>query len=83
MARRAERVAGRFQRLKLKLGGGDGQDVERVRAVRGVTDVPLQVDVNESWSLDEALEALPRARRARRRSTASSRCPPAIPAAPS
>ena len=59
MARRAERVAGRFKRLKLKLGGADGQDVERVRAVRGVTDVPLQVDVNEWWSLDEALDALP------------------------
>ena len=59
MARRAERVAGRFKRLKLKLGAGDGLDVERVRAVRGVTDVPLQVDVNECWSLDEALEALP------------------------
>jgi L-Ala-D/L-Glu epimerase len=59
MARRAERVAGRFKRLKLKLGGGDGNDVERVRAVRGVTDVPLQVDVNEWWSLDEALDALP------------------------
>jgi len=33
--------------------------VERVRAVREVSDVPLQVDVNEAWSLDEALEALP------------------------
>ena len=59
MARRAEKVAGRFKRLKLKLGARDGQDVERVRAVRGVTDVPLQVDVNEYWTLDEALEALP------------------------
>jgi len=59
MARRAEKVRGRFKRLKLKLGGGDGLDVERVRAVRGVSDVPLQVDVNEFWSLDEALEALP------------------------
>src|SRR4029079_4452990 len=59
MARRAEKVRGRFKRLKLKLGGGDGLDVERVRAVRGVSDVPLQVDVNEAWSLDEALEALP------------------------
>jgi L-Ala-D/L-Glu epimerase / N-acetyl-D-glutamate racemase len=59
MARRAERVAGRFRRLKLKLGAGDGNDVERVRAVRGVTDLPLQVDVNEAWSLDEALDALP------------------------
>ncbi len=57
MARRAERAAGRFRRLKLKLGGGDGLDVERVRAVQGVTDLPLQVDVNEWWSLDEALEA--------------------------
>jgi L-alanine-DL-glutamate epimerase-like enolase superfamily enzyme len=59
MARRAERVRGRFKRLKLKLGGRDGLDVERVRAVHGVADVPLQVDVNEYWSLDEALEALP------------------------
>ena len=59
MARRAERAAARFRRLKLKLGGGDGLDVERVRAVRGVTDLPLLVDVNEWWSLDEALDALP------------------------
>ena len=59
MARRAEHVAARFRRLKLKLGGGDGLDVERVRAVRGVTDLPLMVDVNEWWSLEEALDALP------------------------
>jgi L-alanine-DL-glutamate epimerase-like enolase superfamily enzyme len=59
MARRAEKVAGRFARLKLKLGGGDGLDVDRVRAVRGVTTVPLQVDVNEWWSVDEALDAIP------------------------
>jgi L-alanine-DL-glutamate epimerase-like enolase superfamily enzyme len=59
MARRAEKVAGRFHRLKLKLGARDGLDVERVRAVRSVTDAPLQVDVNEAWSLDEALEYLP------------------------
>jgi L-Ala-D/L-Glu epimerase / N-acetyl-D-glutamate racemase len=57
MARRAGQAAGRFRRLKLKLGGGDGLDVERVRAVRGVTDRPLQVDVNEWWSLGEALDA--------------------------
>jgi L-Ala-D/L-Glu epimerase len=60
MARRAENAAPRFKRLKLKLGGGDGLDVERVRAVRAVTELPLQVDVNEWWSLEEALEALPR-----------------------
>jgi L-Ala-D/L-Glu epimerase len=56
MARRAEAVGRRFHRLKLKLGGADGLDVERVRAVRSVTDLPLQVDVNEYWNLDEALE---------------------------
>jgi L-Ala-D/L-Glu epimerase len=60
MARRAELATRTFRRLKLKLGGGDGLDVERVAAVRGVTDLPLQVDVNEWWSLDEALDALPR-----------------------
>ena len=59
MARRAERAASTYRRLKLKLGGGDGLDVERVRAVRGVTDLPLMVDVNEWWSLEEALDALP------------------------
>jgi L-Ala-D/L-Glu epimerase len=60
MAGRAEKALDRFRRLKLKLGGRDGLDVERVRAVRGVAgDLPLQVDVNEAWSLDEALEALP------------------------
>jgi L-alanine-DL-glutamate epimerase-like enolase superfamily enzyme len=60
MARRAEKAAQRgFRRLKLKLGGRDGLDAERVRAVRAVTDLPLQCDVNEAWSLDEALEYLP------------------------
>ncbi|MGH3001732.1 MAG: enolase C-terminal domain-like protein, partial [Gaiellaceae bacterium] len=60
MARRAEKTAPRgFRRLKLKLGGRDGLDAERVRAVRAATDLPLQCDVNEAWSLDEALELLP------------------------
>jgi L-alanine-DL-glutamate epimerase-like enolase superfamily enzyme len=60
MARRTERIASRgFRRLKLKLGGRDGLDAERVSAVRSVTDLPLQCDVNEAWSLDEALELLP------------------------
>jgi L-alanine-DL-glutamate epimerase-like enolase superfamily enzyme len=60
MARRAEAAAKRgFKRLKLKIGGRDGLDLERVRAVRAVTELPLQVDVNEYWTLDEALELLP------------------------
>jgi L-alanine-DL-glutamate epimerase-like enolase superfamily enzyme len=62
MAAKAARAheTGRFKRLKLKLGAGDARDVDRVRAVREVADVPLQVDVNEYWSLEEALDALPR-----------------------
>ncbi len=58
MARRATRAVD-FVRLKLKLGAGDGRDVERVRAVREVTRAPLQVDVNEAWTFDEAVAALP------------------------
>jgi L-alanine-DL-glutamate epimerase-like enolase superfamily enzyme len=58
MARRAAKATN-FQRLKLKLGARDGLDVERVRAVRATTELPLQVDVNEYWTLEEALEALP------------------------
>jgi L-alanine-DL-glutamate epimerase-like enolase superfamily enzyme len=58
MARRAARAAD-FVMLKLKLGARDGLDVERVRAVREATDQPLRVDVNEYWTLDEALDALP------------------------
>ena len=58
MARRAEKVDSRFKRLKLKLGGQDGLDVERVRAVRGATTLPMQVDVNEGWDPDEALDNL-------------------------
>ncbi|MCL4289511.1 MAG: dipeptide epimerase [Thermoleophilia bacterium] len=61
MAARAARVdaEGRFRRLKLKLGARDGLDVERVRAVRAVSGRPLQVDVNEYWTVDEALDAIP------------------------
>jgi L-alanine-DL-glutamate epimerase-like enolase superfamily enzyme len=60
MARRAEAAErGGYRRLKLKLGGRDGLDLDRVRAVRSATSVPLQVDVNEYWSLDEALDLLP------------------------
>ena len=58
MARRAEKVDPRFKRLKLKLGAGDGLDVERVRAVRDTTALPMQVDVNEGWEADEALDNL-------------------------
>jgi L-alanine-DL-glutamate epimerase-like enolase superfamily enzyme len=60
MARQAQHWSdGRFRRLKLKLGGADRLDVERVRAVRAATSLPLQVDVNERWSFDEARDTIP------------------------
>jgi L-alanine-DL-glutamate epimerase-like enolase superfamily enzyme len=58
-ARKAERVTD-FKSLKLKLGGRDGQDVDRVRAAREVWEGPIRVDVNEYWTLDEALDSIPR-----------------------
>ena len=58
MADNARGAAARgFRRLKLKIGGRDGLDLARVRAVReACPGLPLQVDVNEYWSLEEALE---------------------------
>src|SRR5262245_8181189 len=59
MAAKAERAT-EFKGLRLKLGGRDGKDVGRVAAVREVWPGPIRVDVNEYWSVDEALESLPR-----------------------
>jgi len=58
-AARREAAAG-YRLLKLKLGGRDGRDLERVRAVREQTDLPMIVDVNEYWTLTEALDLIPR-----------------------
>jgi L-alanine-DL-glutamate epimerase-like enolase superfamily enzyme len=63
MARRAKAATQRgFKRLKLKLGGRDGLDLARVQAVHAATELPLQADVNEYWSFDEAVELLPQMR---------------------
>ena len=59
MARKAERVT-EFASLKLKLGGRDGLDVDRVAAVREAWAGVIRVDVNEYWTLDEALESIPK-----------------------
>jgi len=58
MARKAAQASG-FRVLKLKLGGQDGLDVDRVSAVRRVWAGPIRVDVNEYWGISEALEAIP------------------------
>jgi L-alanine-DL-glutamate epimerase-like enolase superfamily enzyme len=54
-ARRAAEAG--YRRLKVKLGG-EG-DLERLEAIRAVCDLPLRVDANEGWSLDEARSLLP------------------------
>ena len=53
---RARRARG-FRSLKVKLGGAE--DLDRLRAVRAETDVPLRVDANEGWTLDTAAELPP------------------------
>ncbi|MCZ9880468.1 mandelate racemase/muconate lactonizing enzyme family protein [Arthrobacter sp. B2a2-09] len=41
-----------YRHLKMKLGGGDGQDIERVRAVRAAigNDLRIRVDANQGWA---------------------------------
>ncbi len=54
-ARRAAEAG--YRRLKIKLGG-EG-DLERLHAIRAVCDLPLRVDANEGWGLEEARRLLP------------------------
>jgi L-alanine-DL-glutamate epimerase-like enolase superfamily enzyme len=42
-----------------KLKVGMPQDIELVNAIRQHTDVPLRVDANGGWTLDEAIEKIP------------------------
>jgi L-alanine-DL-glutamate epimerase-like enolase superfamily enzyme len=52
MAEAAARAAAR-PLLKIKLGGGDGQDAARIAAVRrAVPNAKLIVDTNEGWAAD-------------------------------
>ena len=57
MAQRAREAAG-YPILKIKVG--TEQDVERVRAIRDVTDATLRVDANAAWTPKEALRAIER-----------------------
>ncbi|RLI11525.1 dipeptide epimerase, partial [Candidatus Bathyarchaeota archaeon] len=49
-----------FRAIKLKVGTGVDEDVERVRAVREAVgpDVELRVDANQAWSVQEAVRAV-------------------------
>lgn len=60
MANAAQTAPPQFRRLKLKLGGRDGRDGERVARVREATPLSLQVDVNGGWRFEEAVENLRR-----------------------
>jgi L-alanine-DL-glutamate epimerase-like enolase superfamily enzyme len=56
---RVRRAPG-FAAYKVKVGGPD--DLERLAAVRSVTDARLRIDGNEGWTLDGVRELLPRLR---------------------
>jgi L-Ala-D/L-Glu epimerase len=55
--RRRVRGARGYRALKVKVGGAE--DLARLEAVRAETDVPLRVDANEGWTLEEARELVP------------------------
>ncbi|SDD82365.1 mandelate racemase/muconate lactonizing enzyme family protein [Niabella drilacis] len=49
-----------FPVIKVKIGKGGAQDVERIRAIREAVgiDIPLRVDANQGWHREEAIETL-------------------------
>ncbi len=42
-----------------KIKAGTDGDLDRLRAIRQATDVPIRVDANAGWTLDEALLKIP------------------------
>ena len=56
VAERARR-AGEFPALKIKVGGSN--DLDTLRAVRGVFDGPIRVDANTGWTPEDAVGLLP------------------------
>ena len=51
LVRRVEEAAG-FDVLKVKLGGDN--DRRALETIRSLTDVPLRIDANEGWTIEEA-----------------------------
>lgn len=49
-----------YPAIKVKLGCKGVLDVERIKAIRAVVgnDIPLRIDANQGWSLDEAVATL-------------------------
>lgn len=49
-----------FQAIKVKLGESKDKDVDRIRKIRetiGLT-IPLRIDANQGWNVDEAIQTL-------------------------
>jgi L-alanine-DL-glutamate epimerase-like enolase superfamily enzyme len=51
-----------YRMLKVKVGGAD--DLARLEAIRAETALPIRVDANEGWTLEDARELLPELERA-------------------
>ena len=49
-----------FPAIKVKLGAGMGQDVESIRQIRAAVgmDIPIRIDANQAWNIDEAIQIL-------------------------
>ncbi len=49
-----------FQIMKVKLGDGEAQDVERIKAIREAVgyDIKIRIDANQGWKVKEAIKAL-------------------------
>ena len=49
-----------FPVIKVKLGAGAGRDVESIRQIRAAVgmDIPIRIDANQAWSIDEAIQIL-------------------------
>ncbi|MEN7548481.1 dipeptide epimerase [Rapidithrix thailandica] len=49
-----------FSVIKVKLGAGDGRDVERIRLIREVIGekIPLRIDANQGWNVPTAISTL-------------------------
>lgn len=49
-----------YPAIKIKLGKGGEQDIERVRAIRAAVgpEIPLRIDANQGWKVNEAITTL-------------------------
>ena len=49
-----------FPVIKVKLGAGAERDVESIRQIRAAVgmDIPIRIDANQAWSIDEAIQIL-------------------------